>query len=287
LERFRVSVGSAPSELRENQRDDSARLHPSDAGPRRWFTEPRLLGENGALESAKGLPGLDYELLNEHLAGTPVGLEGVRLAAGAIKREHELAVEALAEGRLRYEPLELSDELGRPPQGNLGVDPPLLGQQPEFLEARDLPLCEGLEGEVGEGRASPKRQRTRESRGSSLGLARRQRFFTLSNQGFKQVNVDGLQPNAEQVAGTSSNQHGRPKKTSQLRDVNLDHVTSAGGRRFAPDLVDDLVDCDDLAAVEAKEREQGALADATEGQRLPFAAYLERTEQANFQRPFC
>lgn len=129
MERFRVSVGSAHRKLRKNQRDDSVRFPPSNSGPHaRRSTEPRLLGENGVLETAKLFPRLHTELLNKRLPRSPVGLEGIRLAAGTVEDEHELGVVALAERRERYELLELSDKLGRPPQGNLRVDPPLLGE---------------------------------------------------------------------------------------------------------------------------------------------------------------
>lgn len=37
--------------------------------------------------------------------------------------------------------------------------------------------------------------------------------------------------------------------------------------------------------METEEGEQGALTRATEGERLPFAPDLERTEQAKFQSP--
>ena len=54
------------------------------------------MGEDRLVEVMELGAWLDPELLDEHLARVPVGLQGVGLAAAAIQREHQLRVQALA-----------------------------------------------------------------------------------------------------------------------------------------------------------------------------------------------
>ena len=88
-----------------------------------------------------------------------VDLERVGVAAGAVEREHELGVGALAQRLLPRQRLELAHELGMAAEREVGVDPSLQAGQAELLQAGDLGLREGLVAEVGEGLATPKRQR--------------------------------------------------------------------------------------------------------------------------------
>jgi hypothetical protein len=99
-------------------------------------------------------PRLDPDLLHEDGAGPPVGRECVGLAPGPVEREHELAVEALAERVRGDETLELARELPVPALVQLGVGGPLERREPQLLQAPDLRGSERLPGQVGQRRAS-------------------------------------------------------------------------------------------------------------------------------------
>ena len=103
-----------------------------------------------------------------------VALQRVRLAAGAVEREHQLAAQPLPQRVLVDERLELGDELAGAAQLEIGVDPFLERVEAKLLETADLVLRERLEGEVGERRSPPDRQRFAEEPGplGGAGLAR-------------------------------------------------------------------------------------------------------------------
>ena len=59
--------------------------------------ERRVLGQDGLLEALEADAGLDPQLVDQDLAGRPVGGQGVGLAARAVEGQHQLAVEVLAQ----------------------------------------------------------------------------------------------------------------------------------------------------------------------------------------------
>ena len=52
----------------------------------------------------------------------PVRLQRVGLAAGAVQRQHPLAVQGLPQRLLEHEPLELADDLAVAARGEVEVD---------------------------------------------------------------------------------------------------------------------------------------------------------------------
>ena len=67
--------------------------------------------------------------------------------------------------------LELPHHLGMTSERQLRLDQPLQRSDPQVIETADLPLREGLEGELGQGRAAPERQRFVEHRDGPLRVA--------------------------------------------------------------------------------------------------------------------
>ena len=95
-----------------------------------------------------------------HAARVPVGGERLGLPARAVQREHELAAQALPQRMLGDEGLELADHVLGPAERDVGVDPVRDAGEPEVLETGDLGLGEELASHVGEGGASPDRERS-------------------------------------------------------------------------------------------------------------------------------
>src|SRR5262249_46361908 len=118
---------------------------------------------------------LDAELIDERAARLVVALERVRLTAGAVEREHQLAPQPLPERELIDERLEFADEVAGAAQLAACVDAVLDGVGAELLQPPDLVLRERLEREVCEGRSAPERQRLAEEAGPLFcaSLARR------------------------------------------------------------------------------------------------------------------
>ena len=92
--------------------------------------EARVLPQDRAVQLAEGRARLDPELVHERAASVLVGLERLRLPAGAIEREHQLRAQTLAQRILGDERLQLADELGVEPGLEVGVDALLEHRQP-------------------------------------------------------------------------------------------------------------------------------------------------------------
>ena len=86
-----------------------------------------------------------------------IGGECVGLATSAVEREHELRAQALAEGMLRDECLELSDQVATCAERELRVDQVFKRGGAQVLEPANLVQCEGLEDQVGERGTAPQR----------------------------------------------------------------------------------------------------------------------------------
>ena len=67
--------------------------------------------------------GLEPEFADERATRVRVGLEGLRLAPGAVERSHQLGAQALTKRMLTHEHAELRDELSVPAQEKIGLDP--------------------------------------------------------------------------------------------------------------------------------------------------------------------
>ena len=128
-------------------------------GPRGCEVERGILAEDGLLQLLERGAGIDPELVDERLSRDPVVLERLGLAAGPVLREHELRQQALAQGVLGDERLELGHELGVLAEREVGVDPPLDRQQVQILEAHDRGLRERLVGEIRKRRPAPEPER--------------------------------------------------------------------------------------------------------------------------------
>ena len=104
---------------------------------------------------------LDPELVHEPAPRRAVGLERVGLAAAAVERDEQLALEPLPERVRGDQRLELGQDVLVAAEREVGLDPILERGEPQVLEPPDLVLRERLVREVGERRAAPERERAR------------------------------------------------------------------------------------------------------------------------------
>lgn len=98
------------------------------------------------------------ELSVEDAAELLVGGQGVRLAAAAVHREHQLGAQRLPQGMLGDKRLELSDQRRVLPERQSGLDAALDGGEASFLKARCGELGEGLGRELAQRRSPPERE---------------------------------------------------------------------------------------------------------------------------------
>ena len=111
---------------------------------------------------------IEPEAVEEGAPHPPIDRERVRLSAGPVERQHQLAMRLLPEWVLRDQPLELGDGLGMPPQRQVGVDAVFETPEPCLVEPRGSGSREVLVRDVCQRRAAPERERRRQETLSGL-----------------------------------------------------------------------------------------------------------------------
>ena len=211
-----------------------------------------------------------------------IALERVGLAAGAVEREHQLAAKPLPERKPVDERLELGHEVSGASELEVGVDAALQGIEPQLLEAADLVLGEGLEGEVGEGRSSPERQRVAQQLHPFFGS----RLTRVRAQALEARQVEAARIDLQHVPGRSRLDRIRAEQLAELGDEILEGRRRRLRRRLAPQIRDEALARDDLARVDEQEREQPALLLAAERDGTTLAHDLERPEDPELDHGF-
>ena len=214
--------------------------------------------------------------------------ERLGLSAGAVEREHELAVQPLSQRMHGDERLELAHELRMPPERKVGLDPLLEGRNAPFLEACDLVLCERVMGEVGERGSAPERERLEQRPCRQLRIPCAKSASAVFDEPFKSFGVELLRLRPQQIAGASRDQDvlrlapGAPasKRLAQLGDVDLDDLDGRGRRVTVLEVVDQAVNGNDLVSVEQQDSQERPLLDATQGNLAPLPRDRESSPRA-------
>ena len=209
------------------------------------------MGEDHRLQPAQLRAGLEPELLDQEPAALAHDLERVRLAAGAVERQHQLPAQPLAQRVLGHERAQLADQVGGVAARQLGRQPLLDRLQPQLLQARDLALGELVEAMVGERGPAPQRQRRLEL------VGRQQRLEAAA--------VDRVALDLQRVAGRApAHRQLLADPRAQARDLLLQRLVAAVRRLVAPDGLDELVDRHGLRRPQRQRDEQPPLLGAFE-----------------------
>jgi hypothetical protein len=223
--------------------DEGRRLPGKVAAPRlrrlrrRREHERWILLQHAAVQLLERRARLDPEPLDERAPRRPEHLERLGLALTAIQREHQLAVQALAQRVLRDEPLELGDQLGVAAEREVGFDALLERREPQLLQARDLGLRERLGRQVAERRAAPQGQRVAQEAGGHPGVGR----AGLPEQPLEAVQVDLMALDGERIGARARDDRLGAQRLAHLGDVHLQRLARGGRRPLAPQLVDQAV----------------------------------------------
>ena len=263
---------------------DGGECHPRrrDRLPGRLQVQRGTLPKDRSLELPKPRSGLDPQLLGQRLAAVPVDPKGLGLSPRTIERHHQLASQSLSERVLGDQRLQLRHELTVAPERQVGLDPLLDRPKPELLQVGDLPLGEGLVGEVGQGRPAPQAQRPAEPRRplGGRGPAR------LLDQAPEPVRIDVGRVGRQDVTGRDRSEDGSsltsgPGRFQALAEGGHQTLECRGRRRRrapAPQLVDEPVRRDDLAGVQNQERQERSPAPTRQGHRSTVVEDLQRPQ---------
>ena len=151
----RSPTASASPNARDPCTDSTEGVPPRCAATALRRLERRIVLEHPRRELAERRRRLDAELAPECPPGGMEDVEGLRLAAGAVEREHQLSPETLAKRMQRDQGVELTDERAVETKCQVRLDALLDGCQPELLQPADRRLGEAVVGEVGKRGAAP------------------------------------------------------------------------------------------------------------------------------------
>ena len=245
--------------------------------------QPRILGEDRALELAQPLARLDPQLVGQRAAGVAVGLQRVGLPVGPVEREHELRPQPLTVGVLGDQALEPPEQVGVAAESELGLGQQLEGRGAQVVKARDLALGEGLEGQVRQRPPAPQRERLLERRRRPRRAARGQLAAAFPDQPLEAPRVELLRVELERVAVLAGGDLlAAPQRPPQPRDVDLDGLGRRRRRLLAPQLIHQAVTAERLPGVQEQHRQERPLPRAADRHHTVAVDDLQWPEDAEF-----
>ena len=249
-------------------------MRPVAGTPRQ--VELPILQEDRPLEALELDARLQSELPRQLVPGRPVGAQGLRLTSGPVEREHELPPQALTEGMVGDQDLQLADEIRMATGGEIGVDALLERDEAQLLKSGDLRLQPPLVDQVGQRWAAPQCERLVQlaRRRDRVGQAR------LAAQPLKVRKVELGRTDAQDVPRRPRVEPVRAQLRAQPRDIGLDALRGRRRRRLLPQVGEQAIGRDDLAGVQDQNREQRPLFDPSEGKRALAVDDLQRAEDA-------
>ena len=213
--------------------------------------------------------------------------ECLGLPARAVEREHQLAAQALTQRVLPNERLELAHQASVIPERQLGLDPLLDGDEAQLFQSRNLRLGEPLVRELSQRRAAPQAQRLPQLGSRAPGITARERAPSFGKQRLKPADIGLARLGLQHVAAPVRHQTPVPQHPPQVRHVALNNLVCARRRLFTPQLVDQPLRRDPLAAVDKQHRQQRSLLRRTQRKWAVVVDNLKRAEDAKFQHVRC
>jgi hypothetical protein len=182
---------------------------------------------------------VDPQLLGQEAPCALEGGERLRLASGAVERQHELAPQTLPHRMVGRGGFKLGHHLGMLAEVEARRDALFDRDQMQLFEPCDLTRQRGLGGQIGERRTPPQVERLVEHVESRLGI--QAVLADLPQERLEPEHVELLGIGAEQVAGGRPLDPLCPERSTQARDVGLERP--AGGLRWliCPNGVDEVI----------------------------------------------
>jgi hypothetical protein len=241
--------------------------------------ERRVLTEDRGLQLAQLGARLETQLVDERPASVVVGRQRVRLAAGAVERQHQLTPQPFAERLLCHERLKLGDELAVASQREQRLDAVVDRGEPQLLQACDLRIfCA-----VALHPPPPQSERLLEPLGRSPWVAGGEQRAPSGDEPLEAQRIEFVLFDRDPVAALLP---GDPPRTARDRLAQVGHVhlqRLPGPLRgpLAPHRVDETVDRHDRVRRQQQAAQKRALLRAAE---RPTALHLERAQDPK-ERP--
>src|SRR5574340_858703 len=173
---------------------------------------------------------------------------------------------------------QLTDQLCRPPELELGVDPLLDGEQPPLLQPPHLRRGEGLVLEICEWTAAPQREGLAEGAARRRGITDRPRPNALLQQLLEAIQIELAGLDMKHVARGPTLDPVLAEQPAQPRDVVVERVRRASRRRLTPQSVDQPIAREGAIRIEQKHRENRPLLRAAEHELPAVGSRRDRAE---------
>ena len=245
--------------------------------------ERGVVDEDLLLELTEPWARLETELIGEERADTLVGRERVGLATGPVQGGDEQLPQRLLERGRRHRGLEVGDELVGDAQVEAGGEVRPRQPGPQLLEAhpvrRDpLGVACGRDEVVGE-----PRQRRRTGGGRSAEVTPDQEPCRRDRVAAHGERVDALDVDVQAIALVAPDDDRRvAERPAQPRDLRL-HGVAPRVERTGPQVVDQPIGAHGGATLEGQAHEELGALTTRNGDRLPVAPDLERSEHRDLQ----
>jgi hypothetical protein len=238
----------------------------------------RSLRQDSTLQLLESGPRLDPELLRQSAAAGLEGREGLGLATRPVEREHQLAEQALAEGMLPMQGLELRDQLAAVADREIRLEAFLECLQPSVFELLHRLLRELLVLEVGERGAAPEREGLPQQVGSRGRIPPGERLAASAEEVLEAVEVQFARLHTQGVARRPPREPILPENLAQPRNVVVERVSRGRRRPLPPQPVDQAVTGYDLVSPQQQDRQQGPLLRPAKRLVATVAMYHQRAE---------
>jgi hypothetical protein len=246
--------------------------------------EGRVLAQDRLVKPAQVGSRLGADLLHQHRARGPVGLQRLGLPTGAVQGKHAQPVQPLAQRVLGNERVEPAVHLTVAARLEIALERELERGEAKLLEPPCLGHRERLVHEVGERRSAPERERpVRGLTGAAVVVASR----GLGEEPLEPGRVHRVVVEPQLVAATVRHDLRSAvlaEQLAELRHVELHHLRRAGGLILAPEALDQPVHRYGGVRVQGEQGQHCTLLRPTEGGRPIAELELDRAKNTYLHR---
>jgi hypothetical protein len=236
---------------------------------RRGAQQRRVLAQDRLLEGHDVVAGIDPELTREHGLELMDGAQGLSLGARLVLGQREQRPAAFPKRSRPHQGLSLGQHLVVAAGAQMGVHPKLLRLQPQLPEPPGLVGRRGPRPHVGEGLATPQRQRLGQQVRRAIGLAQGQQLPATNHQALELHRVDLVRRQGQGIPLRGGLDGLRAHHLPQPGDAPLQDL--ARGRRWcvAPEGIRDPIRRDRVTRTRRQHGEDYAVAGAEARRAVP------------------
>ncbi len=233
----RASSSVDPFDVGEEERDRPGRQFLQRSRCDRQV-ERGIVLQDRLLEPLQRVARVEAELVDQRDPRSLVGGERVGLAARPVERQDQQLPQALPQGMLPDQRLQLRHDLGRPAERKIRLQTQTERHEPQLLQTPDLVAGERLVLDIGQSRAPPEHERAPKHTACLFRGATGDQRPAPVEQALESVQVEGAGLDVKHITGRLRLDHALAEDLAQLRDIDLGSFHRRGRRPLPPQRVD-------------------------------------------------